>query len=738
MTDMLVDPSEPLERQNAKLRAISAALIRRIESETARGGAAYAQFERAVMLENEVRKRTEDLETAMRLLNESNARLASANAEIETARRDLTSAIEAIQEGFALFDADDRLILFNSRFCWQMPDARAALTPGMPFETFVEQVGQSRHLDLPEGASRLEWCADRLRNHRDSHVAFNVAIRGDRWQQVNEYRTANGGTAILQSDITDIIRAERTERDKLVDAQSRLLRATLDHLKQGVAIFDHGAQLVGWNTRLRSLTGIPPTALQLGSSFARLAEHISRNFRMSGLAEERRLAQWVAGRALKGRPLSFEISGNGGTVLDVFLQRLPDQGFIISLTDITREREAAEKLTRANESLERRVLERTFELQEALRAAERSNMAKSRFVAAASHDLLQPLSAAKLYLAAIDEEPNAAVAAKASEALSSVEAILGALLDISRLETEGDGLSAQPIALSDILAQLAHTFAPLAARKGLALKIVPSTECVISDPLYLRRILHNLVSNAIRYTSRGKVLVGARRSGGEVRLEVWDTGPGIAAEDRAVIFEEFRRLNRRASASEGMGLGLAIVERACARLGHGLELRSEPGKGSGFLVTLAACERGRRLSEPAGTVLHRRTPLARPAEGLIVLLVDNDTELRQALVGLLESWGVSVLDAASGEGARALLDDIAIVPDAMLIDHQLDAGECGIALACALRAEYGPCPARIISADRSNALRQRCAEASAPLMPKPLDTDALLIFLVGLSPPTAP
>ena len=721
----LVDPSEPLERQNQKLLAITAALMRRVESQTERAGAAYAQFERAVVLEDQVRRRTEELETALRLLNESNARMSAAMKETETARRDLSSAIEAVREGFALFGADDVLLLYNDRFCWQLPDVRRDLSAGMTFRDYVGLVSRSRHIALDGEAERREWAVSRMKRHREPHLIFNLALRNDQWLQVSEQRTANAGTAIVQTDVTGLIRTERSERAKLLDSQARMIRATLDHLNQGVAIFDASTLLVGWNEQLQFLTRLPPTVCQLGTSFVRLADHLAQTFSMRDAVEERRLAMWVRGQ-IPSEPLSFEIAHGEKAVLDVFMQRLPEGGFVISFTDVTREREATRTLARAKLTLERRVTERTLELQDALQAAQRSDAAKTRFVAAASHDLLQPLSAAKLYLAGAADQCDDARGriAKAEQALASVEEIIGALLDISRLDTEERAFDLEPVRLNDLLGPLASAFAPTAAAKGLDLRVMRCAATVMSDPRYLSRILQNLVSNAIRYTAAGRVLVGARRRGASMELAVWDTGPGIAEKDRQRIFEEFTRLDRRASASEGMGLGLAIVERACARLDHRLELVSDPGRGSGFLVTLPLARQDAVTPlAPAGEVANAARRIENA--GLIVLLVDNDDELRTALVTLLEGWGVNVLEAAGAAEALALIEDIGIVPDAMLLDQQLDNGETGLALAEEFRARFGEVPCRIISADRSKALRTACAAARLELMPKPLDTDLL-------------
>ncbi|QYK40088.1 MAG: PAS-domain containing protein [Paracoccaceae bacterium] len=732
MIETLINPADSPERQREKLLHIAQVLMRRVEQDTDDGGIAYAQFQRAAMLEDQVRERTRDLERALDLLNDSNARLAEANRQIEAARQNLANAIETIQEGFALFDAQDVLVLCNSRFGMHMLDIRDDLKPGLAFDDYVERVSLSRYLELPDSERPEDWAVRRKRRHQDRHVIFNVRMIWDRWVQVSEHRTADGGTVILQTDVTDIIRMERQERGKLLDDQARVIRATLDHINQGVCIFDPQGRLVGWNQRLGTLLAIPITRLRLGASFEALLARFHEESRFEGGMTPRLLTGWVEGRT--GRePLSFAVA-RGGAILDVFAQEMPDGGFVMSFTDVTAERTAIEALSRANETLEARVMERTLELEDALANAERANAARSRFVAAASHDLLQPLSAAKLFIASAGGEGTdprtTAALEKAQNALDSVEGILGALLDISKLESGKAAVSVGPVRLDAVLRQLSEEFAPLAARKGLRLAVRPCGVVVQSDPAYLRRILQNLIGNAIRYTPSGRVLVGARRVRTGVRIEVWDTGPGIPEAEQDDIFKEFHRLNARASASEGMGLGLAIVERACALLGHPLGLTSEPGRGSCFMIQVP-------LAEAAGAQAALRTP-ARPVppplpkSDRIAFLVENDAELRRALTLLLEKWGLSVLDAASGEEALALIEEIGILPDFFLVDHQLGEGMTGIEFVAVLRARHGPVPARLITANRTAEVKAQAAAAGIDILYKPVDARDLGGFLASL------
>ncbi|KQS83274.1 histidine kinase [Rhizobium sp. Leaf453] len=723
MSDGLFDPADGEVRNLEKMLVIADALMRHVEQNTGDRSAAFEQFRRAAMLEERVRQRTRDLEATLKLLNE-------ANSAAERARRDLSQAIEAIEEGFALFDPAEVLVLCNSRFCRDLADVRTKLSPGITFADYVETVSRSVKLALPRGVTPKSWAAERMRLHRARQV-FNVGLSGDRWLQVSEQRTADGGTVILQTDITDLIRMERSERGKLLDDQARMIRATLEHINQGVGIFDANRRLAGWNSRIAQLLDIPARLLRRGIPFELLAQHINQTITLGDGFSGDMLRQWIDGGLPRG-PLSFEVTHASGIILNVFAQEMPGRGFVMSFADVTRERHAIHAMIRANTSLEARVAARTGDLAAALAEAERANSARVRFVAAASHDLLQPLSAAKLFVAAARDDavatPMQGTLEKAHNALVSVEGILGALLDISRLEAGGAAMDVSPVQLSMLLRQLTDEFAPLAARKGLRLDILPCALTVSSDPTYLRRILQNLISNAIRYTATGRVLVGPRRRNSQVRIEVHDTGPGIALDQQQSIFREFHRVQGSASASEGMGLGLAIVERACALLDHPLALHSELGRGTCFSVELTP-------------VAHHAVPIYREMTSVIpeepgdnsdriALLVENDVELRQAIALLLERRGVSVLEAGSGEEALALLEEIGIVPDLYLVDQQLDGTLTGIETVEALHAEYGERPTRILTADRKPQTRLAAEARGIEIMYKPIAADALEAFVL--------
>lgn len=725
---LLINPRDSLEEQNRKLLEITSVLMDRVEQATDDSGDAYAHFQRSLMLEEAIRVRTSDLEQTLQLLNRSNAQLSDANEAAERARADLSNALEAVQEGFALFNADDFMVMCNSRFGMHMPDIRDKLRPGLTFEEYVQQVSQSQYLALPEGETSESWAAERRRKHQEHHVNFNVRISGDRWIQVSEHRTADGGTAILQTDVTDMIRLERQEREKLLDDQARLVRATLDHINQGICIFDSQHRLVGWNQRLSELLNPPLNLLQVGRSFDRLFEQIGKDLSLTKGQSPAQITEWVR-QTRQRAPLTLEVKHLGKTYLDVFCQGMPDKGFVISFTDVTAERMAIAGLSSVNETLEQRVKERTLALEAALKEAERANASKSRFVAAASHDLLQPLSAAKLFISSLAnmslEDDQLDVAQRAQRALKSVEAILDALLDISKLDSGRAAVEVSALPMSRILGPLRDEFQPIARQKGLELCVVECSAIVESDQSYLRRILQNLIANAIRYTESGKVLVGTRRRGSELRIEVWDTGSGIPEDKRDIVFKEFQRLENAEDSGEGMGLGLAIVDRACALLGHPLRLWSEPGRGTGFTVTVPISQ----AREIPAAIPQPEMPEEQDAANLIALVIENDSEVRRGMATLLESWGVSVFDVGDREEALELLSDIGVAPDVLLVDYHLDHGENGLDAVEAVRACFGALPAALLTANRSPDLRKACVKKKIEYLNKPIEPMGLYKFL---------
>lgn len=366
--------------------------------------------------------------------------------------------------------------------------------------------------------------------------------------------------------------------------------------------------------------------------------------------------------------------------------------------------------------------ERNRELAVARASAEEANRSKTRFLRAASHDLLQPLSAARLFLTALTDSEldpfQKELTDRLAGAFESVEELMHAVLDISRLDSQRIEFHRKPVNLGELFRRLAIEYAPVAEAKGLLLSFAPTTAIADSDPTFLRRIAQNLVSNAIKYTETGRVLVGARRRGSRVWLEVYDTGIGIPAADRSRIFDEFQRVGREGTAP-GMGLGLSIVRRACAKLNHPITVESEPGRGTVFRVSLP-------LSEPGAEFAAPLPPATPPAlRGRVVLVVENDTNLRRAYELILrDRLGMVPRLAGGTHEAQATMGEEP--PDLILADYNLDNGDTGLEAIRTLREQAGTVvPAIMISAQRDPEIMRACASLDVPLMEKPIRSEEL-------------
>ncbi len=454
-----------------------------------------------------------------------------------------------------------------------------------------------------------------------------------------------------------------------------VLEAALEHMGQGISVVDAELTLVAWNRRYAELFDYPAQLLQVGTPVRELVRHNAARGLLGDdvdIALARRLAHMQA-----GTPYRTERALPDGRIIEIRGNPLPGGGFVATFNDITAARAVEAELTRAKESLEERVAARTAELAEAKAEAERANHAKTRLLAAVSHDLAQPINAARLFASALEPALRGGAHGPAigniERALTASEALLGGLLDISRLDAGGLKPEVQPVELGALIAQLVEEHRATAAAKGLRLRAVRTRAWVASDPQLLRRVLQNFLGNAIRYTERGGVCIGVRRVGGRLRVCVVDSGVGIPVEDRARVFEEFRRLQR---GGQGLGLGLAIADRIARLLGHPLGLASAPGRGTSFWVELP------QVAAPI-----RAVPAAAPdpdpgARGS-VLIVDNDPAVLDGMRTLLSAWGLRTLTACGRDDAFAA--GHVQRPDLLLLDHQLDDGLTGLTLLAELR-----------------------------------------------------
>jgi Na+/proline symporter/signal transduction histidine kinase len=510
-----------------------------------------------------------------------------------------------------------------------------------------------------------------------------------------------------------------------------LLRRTVDSVQQGICMFDAELRLAIWNRRFIDLLGLPDGMARVGLPLDDLLRFNAKRgeYGPGSITEHvsERLRDFV-----RPEPYAIERMRPDGTVLDIEGTPLPDGGFVLTYTDITDRRRAEWALAEVNQSLERRVQDRTKALAQAKVDAERANQSKTRFLAAASHDLLQPLNAARLFVGALAERPletaSKGLVDNVEASLRAVESLLGALLDISKLDAGVVAPRRSDFRVDTLLSALVMELTPMARDKGLRLRLVHSDLAVFTDERMLRRILQNFLVNALRYTQRGGVLVGCRRVAGAVRVEVVDTGPGIPEDQREAIFHEFHRLNPERGADGGLGLGLAIVERMARMLGHPINLASRVGFGTRFGVTLPLA----RAQIPAAAVSTESTMPRDPLAHRRVLCIDNETQILAALRSLLGGWGLVV--SAGRDLAEAVADLPADggLPTVLLVDYHLSDGATGLEALRALRERFGPLPAILMTADRTDAVLEAARAEGCTILLKPVKPAALRAVLSRL------
>jgi Na+/proline symporter/signal transduction histidine kinase/CheY-like chemotaxis protein len=500
-----------------------------------------------------------------------------------------------------------------------------------------------------------------------------------------------------------------------------LLQTALDQMEEGVTVFDRDFRLTCWNRQFRALFDLPDEMGQVGVSLHHVLRHLAARGDIPAGSEYETLNRmtWF------GEIWSIELK-RSGRIIELRTNPMPDGGIVATYTDITARVQADLSLKRINETLELRVASRTAELTRvneelalAQMLAEEANLGKTRFLAAAGHDILQPLNAARLYCSALLESLPRGKTGEAvgniESSLESVETILGAVLDISRLDTGAMKPAESVFKIDALLRQIETDFQPMAAAKNLELKIIPSSLAVNTDRNLFRRLVQNLVSNAIKYTRSGRVLVGVRRRGDLVELQVWDTGIGIDDDKLNTVFREFTRLEEGAREAQGLGLGLSIVDRIARVLRLEIQLQSRKGRGTRFSVILPRVDATNvelvtetRLSPRAHAMLN----------GVTVICIDNDVRILDGMRLLLEGWGCIV---ATASGSASLPEPLSgWRPDIILADYHLD-GEDGLHVIAELRRRHGrTLPAVLVTADRSSEVRAAAAAMDVTVINKPV------------------
>ncbi|WP_170335218.1 hybrid sensor histidine kinase/response regulator [Ruegeria arenilitoris] len=732
----MLNPDDPLELQVVKQAKIIDALMRRANRQKDVGPSAFRAFQSAIELQQRVMEQSRDLERAT-------IELESARYEREQTRKSLVKALSSMEEGFALF-TDGELNLCNELFQAVFSDVSELVRPGLRLRRFFALVqGSGQFVSSDRGVSNMPDVLER--NTRSGMVTSEVIeLRGDRWYKLSAQYTSEENVVILLTDITSVVRRNRDEKETLIDRQEDYLQAVFQNMSSGVCTFSATGDVMMHNARFREILNLPQSLLPENAPVQSLLDLL----RARGLIrtdDELKIGRWH--HELKNRGwLRKRVRDGVDRVLDIQANQLPDGGFLVELKDVTLEARATEtlenrvmertaELTRANEKLTREYEEKA-RVEEALRIAkERAEAAvssKTRFLAAASHDLLQPINAAKLMISTLTEISRDTefyeMIERLDGAFGSAEQLLHSLLDISRLETaDPDTVSPTNVSLASVIAGIQGDQTLVAENKNVRLDVVPSSAFVHSDPVYLLRSIQNLVVNAIQYTEPGgRVLVGCRHRGDKVVLQVWDTGIGIARKDQARVFEEFTRADNVPLGS-GMGLGLSVVDRACRLLGHKLSLRSKPGVGSVFSIEMDRVEADRGVTETPDLLLHTGdVPL-----DYIVLVIENDRDVLFGTTQWLEQNGASVLPARSPQEAMRFVTDMGMPPDIILADYQLDDGDTGVSAIRQIRQmTRSRVPAILITADRSEAVRKAGLRHEISVMTKPVKLSRLRSLIV--------
>ena len=526
-----------------------------------------------------------------------------------------------------------------------------------------------------------------------------------------------------------------------VQFNRELLESTLDNMSQGVAVVDLGMRLVGWNRRYVELMQYPEGALYIGKP---IVELIQLNAKRGLIDDNKSEIQKRLTRLRGGEKYRYEREWLGNKVLEIQGNPLPGGGYVTTFTDITHFKDIEYELQLVNETLEQRVQQRTSELREANTeleqaglVAEEANLSKTRFLAAASHDLLQPMNAASLFVSILrqqqegSEDEQSQLVKRIDRSLKASEQLLSALLDISKLDSGMYDPEPESIRVTELFEQLRRRFKALAGNHDLVLRVHPLDQVIFSDRNLLYRILQNFLANAIHYTETGGVLLGCRLRGDKLRISIWDTGIGIAESEVKAIFQEFHRLEyARRLDEKGLGLGLAICDRIARMLNHTIDVSSRPGRGSCFSVTVQLASE----TDPPPS----ETPIAVHTDSiglkdLVVLCVDNEPDILEAMNLLLDRWGCSTVLLAETQAQAAQQVLMHGAPDFVLMDYQLNDQSDGLQVMQHLdNILETRLPAIVITADRSSELEETVKARGYGLLRKPIRPAALRALMTNM------
>ncbi len=653
----------------------------------------------------------------------------------------LQSTIENVTQGISVVDQQLRLVAWNRRYLEMFKYPDGLICVGRPVEEIFRynaQQGEYGPGDIDELVaqrmrSQMSYKPHLYERHRPDGTVLEVLGNP----------MPNGGFVTTYADITNHKRTEAALRES-----EQNVRTYTDNVPILIAYLDPQRRFLFVNKAYADAFGIDRHHVQglPYESVLSKAEASSRNHHIEQVlcGQRVRFESIMPSQIPTDTPRYAEV-----TYIPHFDEGHQVVGYFTLYQDITERRIAEMALKETNETLEERVRDRTQalstvnrelrkentiraliedELRQAKAEAEAANLGKTRFLAAASHDLLQPLNAARLFTSALAQQSHDQSTHQLVEnldgSLKAAEELITTLLDISKLDAGALVANVTDFCISTMLTNLSTEFSLLAAEKQLQLRWCDSKQVVASDQALLRRVLQNFLSNAIRYTQHGKVLLGCRRRGDRLRIEAWDTGVGIAPDKLDEVFEEFKRIdNPRHSQVKGLGLGLAITERIARILGHPLEVRSWPGKGTAFSIEVP-------LGDPARAIRHKTEQRgwirSKGLNGVRVLVIDNEPKILEGMRALLQGWSCEAMTALSVEEVESQLNGTAFEPDIILADFHLGETYTGLMALEAMQPLWSkPVPAVIITADRTDSVSGEVAARGAQLLTKPVKPAAL-------------
>ncbi len=543
-------------------------------------------------------------------------------------------------------------------------------------------------------------------------------------------------------DIVNIV----DEASQAIQFNQDLLHTTIEHIDQGISVVDKNLQIVAWNNRYIELFDYPSGLIQVGRPIAEVIRYNAENGECGpGDIDDHvnKRLQFLAA----GTPHSFQRFRDNGTVLEMHGNPMPGGGFVTSFSDITEHKKIQQELVEINENLEQRVQDRTQELSVLNQELRAANSSKTHFIAAVNHDLMQPLNAARLFTSSLMQKTDCEeqLVKRIAKSLQSAEEILNTLVDISKLDSGSLKVNIKSFPVADILKTLSDEFSVVAEQRNIQFDTLPCSLFIQSDSHLLRRILQNFLSNALRYTREGRVLIGCRRRRSlsnepKLLIQVWDTGVGIAETDISRMFKEFERLdNQRSNHDKGVGLGLAIAKRISQILEHPISVQSQLGRGTVFSLEVPVSTKSHipatadRHSVPE-KALEDRLPGSSDLSNLRILCIDNDPDVLDAMQALLLGWSCQVVAALSETEALKILREGSLNIDIMLVDYHLDKGQTGIEAMKAIKEYLGKLiPGILITADFSEEVKEQAIDEGYRYLRKPVNPGALRSLISKIS-----